>query len=323
VSTNSNKSKVEKPKIQCQGKCHKIKVRNSANFFKSNNPKHNTDLYGGYAPICKHCLRESVMQEDGVSVNVNGLLEVLKFLDRPFIQEEYLKIINDQYFDLGKYLSKISLNKYKSMIFKDSDVDDKIKDKASDLDEGFLKINKDNQDINKFREKFGYGYKDKEYILFEKKYQNLKSSINLKSTIHEEYFKSFCVNSVLANLAKSEGDLRKAKDLNDMAQQDAKASNMQPKDIDLTNGVDSISEIVEKVEQASTVAELMGILPAFKEHPKDKVDTVFYYITNYQRKLKGLPECKYADLYQFYDKRAKEIEKDMIDNSIIDSDINE
>ena len=51
---------------------------------------------------------------------------------------------------------------------------------------------------------------------------------------------------------------------------------------------------------------------------KDKVDIVFYLMTNYQRKLKGMPECKYKDLYSFYDKRAAEIEKDMVDNSIVE-----
>lgn len=317
------KARAETPKIQCQGNCHKLKARNSSNFFKSNNPKHNTDLYKGYAPICKQCLREMVFKNDGKSINIKGLLEVLKFINRPFIQSEYIKLINKDVFDLGNYLKNVSLNKYLGMRFSNSDKSSEAVKNTDDLDKGSVRINKDNQNIDILREKFGYGYKDDEYILFEKKYKNLKSSVNIKSTIHEEYFKSFCINSVLANLATSKGELRKAKALNDMAQQAAKASNIQPKDIDLSNGVDSISEIVEKVEQTSTEAELIGILPMFKKQPKDKVDIVFYYITNYQRKLKGLPECKYSDLYSFYDKRAEEIEKELLDNSLSDDDIDE
>ncbi|MFC0903854.1 hypothetical protein ACFHWD_04010 [Clostridium sp. MT-14] len=130
----------EKPKIQCQGtSCgHRLLVRNAYNFYKSNNPIHNNEMCGGYAPICKGCLKELCMGSDN-QININGLMYVLKFLNKPFIKDVYLKLLNSEGgFDLGTYLKDISFNAYTELRFSDSD----------DYKEENVPLNINNKDID-------------------------------------------------------------------------------------------------------------------------------------------------------------------------------
>lgn len=295
-------------KIQCIGNCRSIKTKNDSNFFRSNNSKHNNDLYSGYAPICKQCLREQCFQSDGKNINIEGFMEVLKFLNKPFVQKEYLRVLNSKNgFDLGHYIKNIAFN-YKGLEFKNSDNNSEAVKNATDI----IKINplvtQANQNIDKLREKFGYGYEDKQYILFEKKYQNLKQSVSIKTAMHEEYFKVYCVNMVLSDLHKANTDSKKAKEFYDMAQTAAKAGNFQPKDIDISGGISNFSELSLKIEETPE-GELMEVLPRFREEPEDKVDIVLWAQINYLRLAKGLPEAPYKDIYAFYDRRRDAYEK--------------
>jgi hypothetical protein len=59
--------------------------------------------------------------------------------------------------------------------------------------------------------------------------------------------------------------------------------------------------------------ELLSLLPVFTERPKDKVDVTLWHYVNYVRDLKGMEEAQYKDIYEFYNRRKKEYEGQMLD----------
>lgn len=123
VKSKDNQNKeINNKKLQCQGECKKIKAKNGNNFYKSNNPIHQNDYYKGYAPFCKQCLREKIFEKDGKTVKINSLLEVLELLDKPYIQEEYIKVLNKGkgIFDLGEYSKDVTFC-YPKFRYKNSD----------------------------------------------------------------------------------------------------------------------------------------------------------------------------------------------------------
>ena len=157
------------------------------------------------------------------------------------------------------------------------------------------------------KEKYGYGYPDDQYFLFESKYSLLKPSFQLLTTMHEEYFKEYCINKVKETLAKARGDFKEAKEWAAMVKDVAEAGKLKPSQMskaDLSAGLDGFGQLARTVEEKM---EIMPILPKFISQPKDKPDVCCRYI-NYARDLKGLPEAEYKDIYEFYEERRKDYE---------------
>lgn len=72
---------------------------------------------------------------------------------------------------------------------------------------------------------------------------------------------------------------------------------------DLSGGVTSISEISKVVEEATDIIE---VLPKFKYRPNDAPDFIIWCYINFARKLKGLPQVDYEEVYKFYDEKKAE-----------------
>ena len=164
------------------------------------------------------------------------------------------------------------------------------------------------------KEKYGYGYPDDQYFLFEKKYSLLKPSFQLLTTMHEEYFKEYCINKVKETLAKARGDFKEAKEWAAMVKDVAEAGKLKPSQMskaDLSAGLDGFGQLARTVEEKM---EIMPILPKFISQPKDKPDVVLWAYINYARDLKGLPEAEYKDIYEFYEERRKDYECQELDS---------
>jgi len=157
-------------------------------------------------------------------------------------------------------------------------------------------------------EKWGYGYTPEEYFFFERKYDSLKTHYQQRTTMHTEAFLNYIRYQVKAELETAKGSVNAAKGWGSLAKEAAVSAKILPSQLtqaDLSEGMDSFSQLVRSVEQAVDIVE---ILPKFKERPQDSVDFTIWCYVNYVRDLKGLPLAAYEEIYRFYDERKKEYE---------------
>ncbi|MFS0855160.1 hypothetical protein [Paenibacillus taichungensis] len=265
--------------------------------------------------VCKPCLKKNIDYS-----NMQTVKDALLQMNRPFIASIWESAIEEATLKrqdtFGLYIKTIQLKKFKDLTWNDSVLTEDTQEQGTNN-----QINISSEyDIGELKDKYGYGYPDDEYILFENKYQQLKSSFQLLTTMHEEYFREFCVNKVKETLAKSSGDLKGAKEWAAMVKDVAEAGKLKPSQMskaDLSGGLDGFGQLARIVEENH---EIMGLLPSFIEQPKDKVDVTLWCYINYVRDIKGLPSCEYKEIYEFYDKRKMDYESQMSDLNKEDSD---
>jgi hypothetical protein len=252
-------------------------------------------------------------------LDINKVKETLRLIDRPFIQmvwdSAFAENSNDPF---GKYIKNISMPQYREYTWQHSDKEDGNNSKKTNDSN----IENGDCDIEKLKEKYGYGYPDNEYFLFEKKYQQLRPSAKMLTTFHEEFFREYCINKVKETHAKAKGDFKEAKEWANMAKDSATAGKLNPNQMsksDLSGGLDTFGQAARMVEETEE-GELLGLLPKFIERPKDKVDIVLWLYVNYVRDLKGLPEADYKDIWKFYDIRKQSYESQMLDNELTKED---
>jgi hypothetical protein len=209
-----------------------------------------------------------------------------------------------------------SMPQLKGSRYKDSIFGNESNDILEDNTKTPTKRNKISiEELEILKEKFGDGYPDREYILFEKKYQDLRPSFQLTTTMHEECLREYCIDKVKEGLAKAKGEFKEAKEWASMAKEQASSGKLNPSQMskaDLSGGLDTFSQMSKMVEQTDK-GEMMNILPIFMEKPKDRVDITLWLYVNYVRDLKGLEECEYKDIWEFYNQRVAEYEKKMTD----------
>jgi hypothetical protein len=298
--------------IECQGKNHKGKSRLIApqNFYKSISPMFPL----GKIPICKKCLAEMIDYDD-----INSVYTVLQSIDLPFFKNRWDETCKNNPSNVfGNYLrlANSGINEFGGARWKDSVFGNESEDILDDNTKTPTKRNKISiEELEVLKEKFGDGYPDKEYILFEKKYQDLRPSFQLTTTMHEECLREYCIDKVKEGLAKAKGEFKEAKEWASMAKEQANSGKLNPSQMskaDLSGGLDTFSQMSKMVEQTDE-GEMMRILPIFMEKPKDRVDITLWLYVNYVRDLKGLEECEYKDIWEFYNKRVAEYEKKMTD----------
>lgn len=288
------------------------------------NNKKLTDYYKSYSPldkiderlrVCKVCLKN----ESDIN-NVDSVKNILRMVDKPFnilLWESALTKPDV----IGEYFKLINAKDYRhetweqSIFEKENNIDNrKIQDdnlSIKDTDETLL---------NELKEKYGYGYPDEEYILFEKKFINLKPSFQLPTTMHEEYLREYCVNKVKETIAKAKGEFKEAKEWAAMAKESAEAGKLKPSQMskaDLSQGLDGFGQLSRMVEQHQ---DIIPLLPKFIKQPKDDVDVTLWLYINYIRDLQGLPPAEYEEIYQFYEERRKDYEGVMSDNHLNEGD---
>lgn len=305
-------TKKETKYIECQGKNHKGKTRKIAeqNFYKSVSPMFPL----GKIPICKKCLAEMIDYDD-----INSVYTVLQSIDLPFFKNRWDETCKNNPSNIfGNYirLANSGINEFGGARWKDSIFGNESNDILEDNTKTPTRRNTISIDeLEVLKEKFGDGYPDKEYILFEKKYQDLRPSFQLTTTMHEECLREYCIDKVKEGLAKARGEFKEAKEWASMAKEQASSGKLNPSQMskaDLSGGLDTFGQMRRMVEQTDE-GEMLKILPIFMEKPKDKVDITLWLYVNYIRDLKGLEECEYKDIWDFYNKRVIEYEKKMAD----------
>ena len=227
------KSERKIPKLQCI-QCQKIKSRTAKNFYKSNNSKHNNKTCEGFANICKGCLKEMCTEPDGKTINFDNFIQVLKLLNKPFIKEEYLKCLNDSFFDLGTYLKNISFNIYTKLQFIDSD---KTNNES---------IEKNNNISNfivtpEIVIKWGQGYSNKDYEILENMYKQWTYKNKSDTLAEQKTFKFLCLKEFEIMKTRAEG--RPVDKLEDTFIKFMNAANVTPKDANAATDLENSNSL--------------------------------------------------------------------------------
>ena len=309
--------------------CGKLQISN--NFYKSYSIlyKKNTE---SRMSICKACILYVYADYlEKYNDKKMAVYEVCKKLD-VYYSEALFDSANIQAEKNNNSVCKIyfqkanSLGQYKNLTFDDSGTTNSItvEQTVKKVDKNECEYLQQNDILSTLKDKFGLGYPNNEYALFEKKYQELRPSFQLLTTMHEECLREYCINKVKEGLAKSKGDFKEAKEWASMAKDVASSGKLNPNQMskaDLSGGLDTFGQMSRMVEETE-IGELMRVLPVFMDKPKDKVDVTLWMYINYVRDLKGMEECEYKDIYDFYNKRVQEYEGQMIDGDL-SGDINE
>ena len=293
--------------------------------------------------ICKDCFIKNSIDEETGEIDEIKFKNMLRRTDFPYYRDNlqsatlqfkkehgYIEENDVKYHgaDIIKlYMKNVcSLRQLSTKRFEDSEkdgfiqkrstvlksADDNIKMLNNDVVEKQKKNKKHYSDASDFnvtdeiKDLFGDGYTTSEYKKMYDKYEKLKLNYTLQTNLHQESLATYVRFKVKEEIATSEGKVDEAKKWYDAAQNAAASGKLTPKALsaaDLQQGMNSVSELIKAVEQATDVIK---ILPQFKYRPNDSVDfTIMCYI-NYERKLNGQPEVPYEDIYAFYDKKKQE-----------------
>lgn len=301
------------------------KHKNISCFYTTTNPMVSND--GKTVNICKTCVKNGSYNADG-SLNTELFKQKLMLMDKPFIPqvlESAVREVNHS-LELGKgrtdvigcYFKNIStLPQYSKLSFLESinllnqgaEIGKSVttaEKKKQAKEEVYVRRIDDFVVTDDMLDLFGEGYTKSEYRLMTKKYEKLKLNYSIQTNLHEEALATYVRFKVKEEQATANGDVSAADKWNKAAQEAADKAKLTPKQLtqaDLQGGVSCIAEISKACEQAVDIIE---ILPRFKYQPNDAPDFIIWCYINYCRRLKGLPECEYKDVYAFYDRKKQE-----------------
>jgi hypothetical protein len=180
-----------------------------------------------------------------------------------------------------------------------------------ELPEGF--------DLDRLKDKWGEEFKTRDLVKFEEKYIELRKNYDIKTSAHDEFLRHACIASVRARQCFARNDIDGAKAWMGIFKDTTSAGKLQPSQMskaDLSGGLNNFSEFYRSLEEVKGIIE---ILPEFKRQPRDDADFVIWCNINYMRRLKGLPDCKYEDIWEFYEEMVQSYDEKMID----DNDLND
>lgn len=284
-----------------------------------------TDYYKSYSPmdkiderlrVCKKCLKDNTDYN-----NTDSVKNTLRQVDKPFNIHLFESALTKPDV-IGEYFKLINAKDYRYDTWEQSIFEKEDNDDATTQEDNLSVYNIDELLLDELKEKYGYGYPDEEYILFEKKFINLKPSFQLPTTMHEEYLREYCVNKVKETIAKAKGEFKEAKEWAAMAKESAEAGKLKPSQMskaDLSQGLDGFGQLARMVEEHQ---DIIPLLPKFIKQPKDDVDITLWLYINYVRGLQGLSPAEYEEIYQFYEERRKDYEGRELDSNLSDGDEN-
>lgn len=302
LQNKKQKPKAEIKKFICT-ECNKEK--RSDEFYKS------FKSASGVMPYCKACVVEKCLDDSKTAIDMNNFKRTLQQLDRPYVH--HLFVANANKFDeprqvIGMYWKDIAMPQYRKHTYDDSmfgeDTDEKIKNEKSVAHSSVYELTGEQR--YEFTEKYGFGYTDEELIAIDRKYNLLRANYPEYTALHTEALISYCRFRVKEEFATARGDLNEASKWGDMAQKQAQNARINPSQLsknDLTSGLSGFGELTRAVEQA---VDVIPILPRFLQKPQDKIDFTLWCYINYIRQMQNLPNCEYADIYQFLEERKKD-----------------
>ena len=314
--TLKQKEKIESENLTLCKACNKYK--RSGDFYVSYNENRDKS---GYLPFCKDCLKAMCLDRNG-NIDKKKFLEMLKTIDKPYIQALYRNITARGGDIVGKYIRTTNMKQYRGLTWDNGDLhllneeESEVKPQMGLAAKTSTGAKKDNigtitTEAQKFKNfkvtnemiaLFGTGYSDEEYFQMWNKYEFLKSNYVGDTSMHTEALVTYVrykVKEEMAIVANLPGD---AKTWGDLAMKQAERAKINPNQFskaDLQGGLTTIGEIAQAVEQN---VDIIPILPQFKYRPNDAVDFCIWNYINYARDLEGKPLVEYKDVYKFYDK---------------------
>jgi len=286
-------------------------LKKNTQYYVSYNPIHSS----GRIPYCKSCLKNMISDDNG-NVILDKLQSTLQLIDRPFIFDLYKISLEDTNDTFGVYLKNLSLKQNRELTWKDSVFRPQLNNELNydnSLNQSKVYDNANKQNFNSQMEgfivtdeiidKWNFGYSTEEYYYFEKKYNQLKNNYSEKTAMHTEALLNYIRYRVKEEIATAKGDVSESKNWAGMAKDAATSAKINPSQLtkaDLTEGLNTISELSQAIERE---IDIIPILPRFKFRPNDALDFNIWCYVNYERHLKGMPLVEYADIYKFYDER--------------------
>ncbi|MWV44960.1 hypothetical protein GRF59_15160 [Paenibacillus sp. HJL G12] len=288
--------KLKQPERVVCLKCDKAKALN--NYYVNTNPLFSSDKLA----VCKNCIVDYIGLKDSPGY-LDRIKLVLALMNKPFIEETFERSERDW----GKYIPQLSsLPNYKGKTFSDSEqYVNQVPECIVSTPPNFTT---NEETLKELIDKWG-DYPTEEVVLFEKKYKQLKVNYPERTAMHTEALQIYVRYRVKEELATTKGLYKEAEAWGKLAKEAATAAKINPSQLskaDLSDGLDSFSQLTRNVEQAIDVIE---ILPYFKERPQDSVDFTIWCYVNYVRDLKGLPVADYKEIYSFYEQRKKEYDR--------------
>jgi len=313
--------------------CEKSKPLNKLNFWQSESIVNSN----GYLHICSDCINDmfSNFYKDkrgfGEDYELNGenivfdeitediVKDVCRYIDLSFNYDAYHSWVNHVIKNreeegsrkinkvFGIYKSKLSTtakqNGISGITYDYSD-----ETETTNNSESTHKVPKKNltEEMTELKEKWGLDYDDSQVMRFENKYNFLQNNYKAKTNMHIEALLKYVRYTVLAEMATEADDEKKAKVWEELAQKAATAAKINPSQLskaDLSEGLNTIAELVQAVERE---IDIIPILPSFKYRPNDALDFNIWCYVNYERHLRGMPLCSYEDVYKFYDERKED-----------------
>jgi len=315
------KNKAKKPRVNINSIPEAVKnkltcsicgqLKNNREFYASFNPLHGT----GKVPYCTKCIKDKCTSKNG-EINLTNLKTILKEIDKPFLYDllksAFDESKNDEgtvaYDVIGLYFKNIcSLKQFQHLGYSNSVFEPNF-EKVVSKELNWDKLEKEDDFIltDEIEEFFGYGFADEEYKAMHKKYHFLKNNYPEKTNMHIEALKTYVRYKVKEEMATAAGDVGSASKWAELANKAATNAKINPSQLtkaDLTDGLSTFSELSQALERE---VDIIPILPKFKCRPNDALDFNIWCYVNYIRDLKGLPPCKYEEVYGFYDKRKAE-----------------
>lgn len=288
----------QKQKELTCGICGELKKESY--FFVSYHSIHSAT---GRLPYCKKCLDDMIRDENNC-ISIDNLKKTLKLIDRPYLYDLWeLSLEENPSSPLGVYMKNLALKQNRDLKWRDSIFEDGHTDDTN--------IN-NNLNIENFRitddimERWGYGFQPEEYLNFERKYKKLTKGYKEKTALHSERLDTYIIHKVKEEMATARGDVNEAEKWAKLAQkdaQDAKLNVSQLSKSDITGGIDLLPQLVEAVEQYTS---LIPLLPKVLEQPYDDADLIIWANINYLRHLEDKPFVPYRDIWNFYDRMLEE-----------------
>ncbi len=287
----------------------------------------------GILPVCKSCLYDTVLDANGV--NRQGMITFLKYVDMPFIQNEYEDSINKYpkfpKKAIAEYIAiKMKKLEYCNLHFKDSIFESYVDLDLQDEEEEVFDLNEtidgemDTPEqevrqrqtkarrINELREKWG-NFDSIDYLeRCEKLYTEIvQGGYIILSAMHDLSVRNYCKLQVDWDIAQENKDyvaMNQLKQPLKDARTDAKLNPSQFKATDFQNsGANSFGEINRMVCKRD------GFLPLpmkYFKQPNDQIDWLIVELINYDRHVLGLEEITYEEAYQYYIDRVEKFNKE-------------
>lgn len=272
-------------------------------YYTSSNPLHGLTKR---LPVCKECIKN--VEPD----NLDGVKVLLKNIDKPFIADLWETSKMAKMDTWGAYFKNINLKQYKLMRWADSqfEVSDKgterLNNKIISEVTGSKNARISKAELERLEQEWGGEYELADKVAFDKKYQDLKENYPIDTSLHKEALKTYCLYQVRTEQAVAKGEFNEAKAWGQLAQKQADSAKLNLSKLnkgDLTQGLDSFSELARMVERE---VDIIPILPKFIEKPNDKIDHAILCFVNYSRRLVGQPDVEYNELFDFYQQKLQE-----------------